>query len=95
MPPAARVGDMHECTSMTGTVPHDGGPLIGPGAPTVLIGQMPAACVGDSAVCVGPPDSLTQGSETVLVEGKPLVRMGDPTEHGGEVVMGCPTVIVG
>lgn len=95
MPSAARVGDDHTCTEVTGVVPHVGGPIIGPGAPTVLIGGQPAAIVGDQAECEGPPDALIQGSATVLITGKPAVRMGDPTEHGGEVVAGCPTVEIG
>lgn len=95
MPPAARLGDPHECNSVTGVVPHVGGPIVGPGVPTVLIGGQPAACVGDEAECNGPPDVLNQGSETVLIGGKPAVRMGDPTEHGGQIVEGCPTVLVG
>ena len=65
MPPAARITDMHTCPMVTGIVPHVGGPIIGPGAPTVLIGMMPAAIVGDMVTCVGPPDSLVKGSATV------------------------------
>jgi len=95
MPPAARVGDSHSCSEVTGVVPHVGGPLQGPGAATVLIGGMPAALVGDLAMCVGPPDTLILGSATVLVEGKPVVRLGDPTEHGGVVDLGFPTVMIG
>lgn len=98
MPPAARITDMHTCPMQTpGTppVPHVGGPIIGPGAATVLIGGMPAAIMGDSATCVGPPDSLIKGSATVLITGKPAVRISDTTAHGGSVVAGCPTVLIG
>jgi uncharacterized Zn-binding protein involved in type VI secretion len=98
MPPAARLTDMHVCPMMTPAVvpiPHVGGPIVGPGAPTVLIGGMPAACVGDMAVCVGPPDVIAMGSTTVLIGGKPAARMGDLTAHGGTIVLGCPTVIIG
>ena len=95
MPPAARLADMHVCPMVTGTVPHVGGPIIGPGAATVLIGGMPAAVVGDSCVCVGPPDSIVAGSGTVMIGGKPAARMGDSTAHGGTIVLGCPTVIIG
>lgn len=94
MPPAARVNDLHVCPMVTGIVPHDGGPIIGPGEPTVLIGGLPASVVGDSAVCVGPPDTCSMGSATVMVGGKPAVRMGDPTSHGGSIVLGLPTVLV-
>lgn len=95
MPPAARLTDMHTCPMVTGVVPHVGGPIIGPGAPTVLIGGMPAAVVGDSVTCVGPPDTIAKGSATVLIGGKPAARLGDLTAHGGAIVLGCPTVIIG
>ena len=98
MPPAARLTDMHTCPMQTPGVPpipHVGGPIVGPGAPTVMIQSLPAAVVGDSAVCVGPPDTLAKGSATVMIGGKPAVRMGDVTGHGGTVVGGCPTVMIG
>lgn len=95
MPPAARITDMHVCPMTTGPVPHVGGPITGPGAPTVLIGGLPAAVMGDMATCVGPPDSLIVGSATVMIEGKPAIRMGDSTAHGGTVVAGLPTVMIG
>lgn len=95
MPPAARVSDMHTCPMFNGPVPHVGGPILPAGAPTVLIGGLPAARVTDPATCAGPPDSIIAGSSTVLIGGLPAARMGDPTAHGGVVVMGCPTVLVG
>lgn len=95
MPPAARLTDMHVCPMVTGVVPHVGGPIIGPGAPTVLIANMPAAVVGDMVTCVGPPDTIAMGSTTVMIGGKPAARMGDPTAHGGSIVLGCPTVMIG
>ena len=98
MPPAARVGDMHVCPMQTPglpPIPHVGGPILPPGCPHVLIGNMPAACMGDSAVCVGPPDVIIKGSSSVLIGGRPAARMGDQTAHGGQVVMGCPTVKIG
>lgn len=94
--PAARIGDMHVCPMVNpGPVPHVGGPVLPPGMPTVLIGGMPAACVGDMLVCVGPPDTIAMGSATVMIGGKPAARMGDSTAHGGTIVFGCPTVIIG
>ena len=95
MPLAARITDMHVCPMVTGVVPHVGGPILPPGTPTVLIGGMPAACVGAMCVCVGPPDSIVAGSGTVLIGGKPAARMGDSTAHGGTIILGCPTVIIG
>jgi uncharacterized Zn-binding protein involved in type VI secretion len=76
-------------------VPHVGGPVVGPGVPTVLIGKLPAAVLGDSAICVGPPDTIIKGSATVMIGGKPAARVGDTTVHGGTVVVGLPTVIIG
>ncbi len=59
---AARITDMHVCPLVNpGGVPHVGGPVIGPGCPTVLIAGMPAAVVGDMLVCTGPPDSIVMG----------------------------------
>jgi uncharacterized Zn-binding protein involved in type VI secretion len=95
MPPAARITDMHTCPMTTGPVPHVGGPITGPGMPTVLIGGLPAALVGDLATCVGPPDSIVRGSATVLIGGRPAARMGDQTAHGGTIVLGFPTVLIG
>ena len=93
--PAARLTDMHVCPMVTGVVPHVGGPISGPGAPTVLIGGLPAARVGDLAVCVGPPDAIVVGCFTVLIGGQPAARMGDATAHGGVITLGCPTVLIG
>jgi len=93
--PAARIGDMHVCPMVTGLVPHVGGPVIGPGVPTVLIGGMPAAVMGDMCTCVGPPDTIILGSTGVLIGGKPAARMGDQCVHGGAITLGCPTVLIG
>ncbi len=93
--PAARVGDMHVCPMVTVLVPHVGGPILPPGCPTVLIGGMPAARLGDMATCVGPPDVIAMGAPTVLIGGQPGARLGDPTAHGGAITLGCPTVLVG
>ncbi|MCH6236256.1 PAAR domain-containing protein [Cognataquiflexum rubidum] len=96
MPPAARITDMHICPMVEpGPVPHVGGPILPAGEPTVLIGGLPAARVGDKAVCVGPPDTIIAGSGTVLIGGKPAARMGDSTAHGGVIILGCSTVIIG
>lgn len=93
--PAARVGDMHVCPMVTGVVPHVGGPILPPGGIPVLIGGMPAARVGDMAVCAGPPDVIVLGSFTVLIGGMPAARLGDLTAHGGTIVVGSPTVLIG
>jgi len=93
---AARISDMHTCPLVNpGPVPHVGGPIVGPGSPTVLIAGVPAAVMGDTCVCTGPPDSIAGGSATVLIGGKPAARMGDLTAHGGTIVAGSPTVMIG
>ncbi|WP_310497850.1 PAAR domain-containing protein [Sandarakinorhabdus sp.] len=93
-PPAARITDMHVCPMVTGIIPHVGGP-IALGCFTVLTGMLPQARVGDMAVCVGPPDTIALGSFTVIVGGMPAARIGDMTAHGGAIVLGCFTVLVG
>ncbi len=97
--PAARLTDFHQCPMQTPSVPnpipHVGGPIIGPGEPTVLLGGLPAAKVGDMLVCVGPPDSIVEGSATVMIGGMPAARMGDKTVHGGEIVLGAFNVLIG
>jgi uncharacterized Zn-binding protein involved in type VI secretion len=92
--PAARLTDMHVCPMVTGIVPHVGGPII-LGCFTVLTGMLPQARVTDMAVCVGPPDMIALGSFTVLVGGMPAGRLGDLTAHGGTIILGCFTVLIG
>jgi uncharacterized Zn-binding protein involved in type VI secretion len=86
---------MHVCPLSTGPVPHVGGPILPPGGVTVLIGGLPAARVGDMATCVGPPDTIALGSFTVLTMSMPQARIGDLTGHGGNIILGCFTVLVG
>jgi uncharacterized Zn-binding protein involved in type VI secretion len=98
MPPAARITDMHVCPMVTPglpPIPHVGGPIIGPGVPTVLIEKLPASVIGDSCICVGPPDTVVKGSATVMISGKPAARLGDSTVHGGSIVLGAMTVLIG
>jgi uncharacterized Zn-binding protein involved in type VI secretion len=93
--PAARILDMHICPQVTVLVPHVGGPIIPPTSLTVLIGGLPAARVTDKAVCVGPIDMIAKGSATVLINSLPAARMLDITGHGGMIIMGLPTVLIG
>ncbi|NYZ11045.1 PAAR domain-containing protein [Azospirillum sp. RWY-5-1] len=95
MPPAARITDMHVCPMVTGVVPHVGGPIVSPGVPTVMVQYLPASVVTDMCVCVGPPDVIVQGSTTVIIGGRPAARLGDTTAHGGKIVTGAMTVMVG
>jgi len=92
--PAATLTSYHSCPASSGPVPHVGGPVI-VGSPTVLIGGKPAARLGDKMVCCGPPDTIIMGSATVLINGKPAARMGDAGAHGGKIVVGIPTVLIG
>jgi len=93
--PAARLSDMHVCPMVTGIIPHVGGPIMPPCAVTVLTGMLPQARVTDMALCVGPPDMIALGSFTVLVNKLPAARLGDLTVHGGTIVLGCFTVLIG
>lgn len=86
---------MHVCPMVTGVVPHVGGLILPPGCPTVLIGGLPAARVSDMLICTGPPDTIILGSATVFIGGLMAARMGDPTVHGGKIIQGCPTVMIG
>jgi uncharacterized Zn-binding protein involved in type VI secretion len=95
MPPAARMTDLHTCPQVSGTVPHVGGPILPPCEPTVLIGYLPAARVSDMLTCVGPPDTIMKGSATVMIGNLPAARIGDNTAHGGVIVLGCFTVMIG
>jgi uncharacterized Zn-binding protein involved in type VI secretion len=95
MPPAARITDMHTCPQVELVIiSHVGGPIL-MGDPTVLIGGLPAARQGDPLMCSGPTDMIVKGALRVFIGGRPVARMGDPTAHGGIIVAGCPTVIVG
>ena len=93
--PAARLTDMHVCPMVTGVVPHVGGPITGPGCPTVLIQALPAARISDMLTCVGPPDTIAAGSSSVLIGSMPAARMLDTCAHGGAIVLGCFTVLIG
>jgi uncharacterized Zn-binding protein involved in type VI secretion len=94
MPPASRITDMQVCPMVTGTVPHVGGAIV-MGLPTVITGGMPQSRITDTCICVGPPGAIAKGSSTVIVGGLPAARIGDTTMHGGTIVSGFPTVIIG
>ncbi|MFO0604569.1 MAG: PAAR domain-containing protein [Polyangiales bacterium] len=88
MPPAARIGDNHTCPI------HGGGAILPACCPSVIVGGMPVARVTDLSAC-GPPDAIVQGEDSVIIGGRPAARMGDPTQHGGTVVQGCRSVLIG
>lgn len=96
--PAARIGDLHLCPMLSPAVPpipHVGGPILPPGVPTVLIGLLPAATIGSLAVCIGPPDTIIGGSSNVLIANRPAARMSDSCSHGGTIIAGQFTVLIG
>ena len=93
--PAACVNDLHRCPAFNGTVPHVGGPILLPGCPTVFIGGRPAARVGDMATCAGGPANILTGSLTVSIGAKPAARKADSTDHGGKIITGFDTVLIG
>ena len=95
--PAARVTDMTACPMVApGPVPHVGGPIIPPCCSTVIVCGMPQARVGDKAICAaGGPATIVSGSPTVFIGGAMAARIGDTTSHGGAIVTGCPTVLIG
>lgn len=95
MTPAVRVGDPHVCPLSDGPKPHVGGPVTGPGVPTVLIGNLAAAVVGDLCVCAGPPDAIVLGHPTIWIGNRQAARVGMPTAHQGVIVTGCATVLFG
>jgi len=96
--PAARVGDLHLCPMITPGVPpipHVGGPILPPGVLTVLIGSKPAATITSKCTCIGPPDTIIQGVTSVLIGNKPAATLGSSTTHGGKIILGCFTVLIG
>jgi uncharacterized Zn-binding protein involved in type VI secretion len=88
MPPAARITDSHKCPA------HGGGPVIS-GFGTVNIGFQKAARVTDEVTCAGAVDVIAAGSSDVFIGYREAARFGDPTEHGGILTSGCPTVNIG
>lgn len=92
MPPAATLFMPHVCPMVDVIIPHVGGPIMGPGVPNVIIGEMPASVMGDMLICVGPPDTVLLGAPNVLIGGRPAAFMGSLTAHGGVVMMGDPLV---
>ena len=98
--PIARITDMTICPMVTPDpipIPHIGGPIVGSPAPVnVLAGFLPVARITDLAVCVSPiPPIIVEGSVTVLACDLPISRMGDMTDHGGVIMLGDFTVLVG
>lgn len=95
MAQAARLGDNHTCPAANPDgSPHTGGPITD-GDATVLIEYMPAARLGDMATCSGPPDMIATGAATCLIGYMPAARVGDTTVHGGSIVVGCTSVLIG
>lgn len=94
MPFASRVNDLHTCPQVD-VKPHVGGPILPAGIATVFIGGQPAATIGNTCVCAGPPDKIIKGSATVFIQSKGAARVGDTTIHGGLITTGLPSVNIG
>jgi len=92
--PAARLGDFHSCPMVEHLKAHDGGPII-EGSADLFICGMPAARVGDKLQCNGTCDTIVEGEPSILINGKPAARIGDKTAHGGVIVTGCLSVLMG
>ena len=90
MSAAARFGDISS----------HGGTLTGPGVPTVLIGGLPASVAGDLHACAIPPPHppvtpFPMGSTSVLIGGRPALRVSDVCGCGAMAAVGAPTVLIG
>lgn len=95
MNPAARLGDYHACPMVNSVAsPHVGGPIT-EGELRVLVGNLPAARVGDQATCIGPPDAIATGNSSILIDDRPAAALGDQTVHGGMIARGEGTVLLG
>ncbi|HTO14881.1 MAG TPA: PAAR domain-containing protein [Edaphocola sp.] len=84
---AARIGDSTADGAITGV-----------GEPTVLIGGMPAAVVGDIGTPISGniPGPYIMGSFTVFIGGKPALRVGDMCSNGTSVIiLGATNVLIG
>ncbi len=93
--PIATVGSMTVCPLCSGTVPHVGGPIAGPGMPGVTINGQAVAVMGDICTCVGPPATIVQGCPGITINGTPVAMVGSMTSHGGQVMAGVPGVTIG
>ncbi len=93
--PIATVGSNHVCPMSDGPKPHIGGPVL-TGSPNVFAAGTQVCRSGDQAQCISPvPDVIAGGSPTVFANGQPVARQGDMTAHGGSIVQGVPTILVG
>jgi uncharacterized Zn-binding protein involved in type VI secretion len=90
----AQVGSLQACP-VCDPKPHVGGPVLGPGAPTVLVCGKPVALEGDRCTCTGPPSRIQGSGSTVRIAGKEVARVGNMTDHGGIILLGCPSVMAG
>jgi uncharacterized Zn-binding protein involved in type VI secretion len=87
---------MHQCPAFDGPKAHVGGPIQPPGVANVFIGGQPAATATGLCTCASPaPDIIAAGSKSVLIGNKPAARLGDQTAHGGKIIAGCSSVLIG
>lgn len=94
MPQIVTINLNHVCPMVTGVTPHVGGPIIGPGCTGILVDGVPISVMGDTCLCVGPPDVIVQGYPGILADGVPIVVQNCMTAHGGTIPMGVAGVTV-
>lgn len=86
--PAARKSDPYSCP-----LPGHGTNPIASGSPDVFFDGLPAASQGDTCTC---GSALSSGlSATVFINGKNAATIDTGGTHGGIVIGGSGTVIIG
>lgn len=95
MKPAARMYDNHECKDSHKGEGSNKGPILPPCNPDVLIDGIPAATIHSECLCGIGTDKIISGSTTVIINGKPAVRIGDKTSNKGQIISGSSSVLIG
>lgn len=91
--PVARLGDNHSCNAMTGLIPHTGG-AINSGSSLLVVNDLPAARLNDTAFCLPETDTINEGINNIQIKGIPLARVAHATKHGGKITTGSANVYV-
>ncbi len=78
----------HTCPASDGNKPHIGGNATS-NSSSVYIENKLVCRKGDELSCNSPKkDKICSGSGSIFIEGAPIARIGDSTEHGGTVTVG-------
>jgi uncharacterized Zn-binding protein involved in type VI secretion len=75
-------------------VPHVGWPILETTADNIILGVLPAAVIGSTALCIGMPATVIHGSPIFFADVLPVATTVMETDHGGIIVEGEPTVLV-